>query len=107
LLNLPNLLFIIKKSTILKTARIIPIKISQSAFGPEPITIGIGPIKITIPTLLEELAKTTEATTKTTMPMKTKAIPKIKKPRSLLETAIPSSSGSWELVDMPVYLNNQ
>src|SRR5208337_3795958 len=100
-----NLLFITKKNTILKTARIIPINISQSTFGPEPKTIGNGPIKMTTPTL-PELPKKKETTAKTTMPTKTKAIPKIKKPKSLLDTVMPSSSVSCSL-NMPVYLNNQ
>ncbi len=79
----------------LKAARIIPIKISQTALGPEPKTIGNGPIKITTPTLPEP-PKVIEATTKTTMPMKTNAIPKIKKAKSLPDSSIPS--GSFSLV---------
>ncbi len=48
---------------------------SQIAFGPEPKTIGNGPIKITAPTLPEP--ETTEETTTTMTPTKTKTIPKI------------------------------
>lgn len=86
-------MFITKKSVMTEIARIIPIRMSQGAFGPVPKTIGNGPIKITTPTL-EELLKSREATTKITTPMKTKVIPKIRKPISLLDTGMPSSSVS-------------
>ncbi len=77
----------------LKTARIIPIKMSQTALGPEPKTIGNGPTKITTPTLPEP-PTTNEETTKTTMPMKTNAMPKITNPKSLLGASMPSASSS-------------
>ena len=79
-------LFITKNKIILTTARIILTAISHAASGPAPKTIGIGPIKMTPPTLPDP-PKTTIATTKTAMPTKTKAMPKIKKPKSRLETA--------------------
>jgi hypothetical protein len=91
--------------TILRTARIIPMIISHTAFGPAPKTIGNGPIKITPPTLVE-LLKTKETTAKTTIPIKTKTTPKIRNPNSLLETAMPSSSVSSSL-NAPFHLNNQ
>lgn len=78
----------------LRTARIIPISISHAASGPEPKTIGNGPINITTPVLVDAL-EAKEATVKTAMPIKTKATPKIKSQKSLLETGMPSSSGSF------------
>ena len=86
-------LFIIKNKTILATVRIKLIAISHPASGPEPKTIGIGPIKIMPPTLPDP-PKTMEATTKTAIPTKTKAIPKSKKPSNRPDMLIPSSSAS-------------
>ena len=85
--RLDRLFKIINKAK-LATVRIKLIAISQPASGPEPKTIGIGPIKIIPPTLPDPL-KTMEATTKTTIPTKTKTIPKSKKPSNRPEILIP------------------
>jgi hypothetical protein len=81
------------------------IAISQPASGPAPKTIGIGPIKITPPTLPDP-PKTTDATTKTAMPTKTNVIPKTKKKSKRLDMPMPSSSASSPL-NNPNYLSNQ
>ena len=62
-------LFIIRNNTILMTVRIMLIAISQPASGPAPKTIGIGPIRMTPPTLPDP-PKTTEATTNNDNPNK-------------------------------------
>jgi hypothetical protein len=81
---------------ILATVIIRLIVISQPALGPEPKTIGIGPIKI-IPQTLPDPPKTMEATIKTAVPTKTKAIPKSKKLTNRPDMLIPSSSTSSSL----------
>jgi hypothetical protein len=85
-------LFIIKNMGMLIIVRIKLIKISQPASGPEPKTIGIGPIKI-IPRTLPDPPKNRDATTKTAIPTKTKDIPKSKKPNNRSDMLIASFSG--------------
>jgi hypothetical protein len=64
-----------QKKAILATVRIRLITISHPVSGPEPKTNRSGPIEIISPALAD-LPKTMEATTKTTIPTNTKAIPK-------------------------------
>src|ERR1035441_2165690 len=78
---------------------------SQSASGPAPKTIGMGPTKTTPPTLPDP-PKNTEATTSTAMPMKTSAIPKNKKPSSRPDNSMPSSS-FFSSLDIFSYLSSQ
>lgn len=78
--------------------------INQIAFGPEPITIGIGPIKITTPTLAEDEVFSKDAATKKNIPVNTKPKPMIKNRKSLLEMAMPSASGSC-VINKAFHLN--
>jgi len=68
----------------LRTARIMPNKTINVVSGPEPITIGIGPMKITPPKLAEPPPESNAATKTAIMPTKNKTKPKIKNRKNLL-----------------------
>ncbi len=69
----------------------IPKTISNQDSGPAPKTMGMGPIRITPPTLPDP-PKMTEAAAITIIPTKTRVIPNNKSHRILFETSKPASS---------------
>ncbi len=71
----------------------IPTATSSRASGPAPKTMGIGPIKITPPTLPDP-SKNKETKTITAMPTAIRDMPNSKIARVLPETLRPASSAS-------------
>jgi hypothetical protein len=78
----------------------MPIKISQILSGPEPKTMGIGPMKIITPTLPDP-PRNEEASKITNRPTKMNAIPKTTHLKSPLGKVNPSLSSSFGTPVLP------
>lgn len=89
---MPGLLCKIRNAMTLRTARTVANRISQDAPGPAPNTIGIGPMNMIPPELVEPPPETVAATVMRIRPTSVVKNPKIKRARNFPGES--SSAGS-------------